>query len=110
MLPALRLNLTNLSQLKAHYMPFLQRGGLFIPTNTQVEPGTKISLELTLSPNSPAVLITGELVWLTPQAAQSGQPEGLGMHFDEGFEDIKSQIEELLANFNDDPETASHTL
>lgn len=103
------LDLTDLSQLKAHYLPFFKRGGIFIPTSRQENPGAKITVELKLAQLSDPVTVDGQLAWRTPVGAQDRRLPGLGLHFAEGHEEVKNHIDKLLANFTG-KEVPSHTI
>lgn len=103
------LNLSNLAELKSHYIPFFKRGGLFIPTSRQIAPGTNLSLEVVLPNESTPRLVEGQLAWRTPVGAQDRRLPGLGLHFAESAEEIKQLIEKLLSNF-DGKESPSHTI
>lgn len=103
------LDLSDLNDLKTHYLPFLKRGGLFIPTSRQVKPGSKLVLEVLLPNLSGPKTLQGQLAWRTPVGAQDRRLPGVGLHFAEDYEEVKNYIEEQLANFTG-KEAPSHTI
>lgn len=105
----LTLVLTDKQALKAHYMPFLKRGGIFVPTQCLLRPGDEVQVYLQLPDATKPVLITGSLAWYTPAGAQGQKLAGVGVHFSDDEELLKSQIEELLADLPDN-DKPSHTL
>ena len=62
------------------YMPFLNEGGIFIPTNRQYELGDEVFVILTLLDEKQKYPITGRVVWVAPRPA-AGRPAGIGIHF-----------------------------
>lgn len=104
----LTLALKDLQSLKAHYMPFLKRGGLFVPTSRSLHPGELVQIVLQLPDESDPILVTGTLAWRTPVGAQGSKLPGIGVHFLE--EDThKHYIEKLLAGLPDN-DKPTHTI
>ena len=62
------------------YMPFLNEGGLFIPTHRQYELGDEVFVILTLLDEKQKYPITGRVVWVAPRPT-AGRPAGIGIHF-----------------------------
>lgn len=96
-LKPLTLVLKDQQALKAHYMPFLKRGGLFVPTSRAQLPGEIVQIQLQLPDHIEPILITGSLAWRTPVGAQGRKLPGIGVHFSEDEEITKRLIEEILA-------------
>ncbi|MDX1604955.1 MAG: PilZ domain-containing protein [Candidatus Competibacterales bacterium] len=66
--------------LYSSFMPFLQDGGLFIPTDRQFDLGDEVFVLLTLPDTPDRYPVTGRVVWLSPKSA-SGRPAGIGLQF-----------------------------
>lgn len=95
--------------LKAHYLPFLKRGGIFVPTQCVLRPGDEVQVYLQLPDATKPILVIGKLAWLTPVGAQGQKLAGVGVHFSDDDDWLKSQIEALLADLPDN-DKPSHTL
>lgn len=83
--------------LYAAYMPFLDGGGLFVPTTRTVRLGDELYLILSLMDDPNKLSVTGKVVWITPAGTPQRQ-QGLGVQFakDEAGTRARSRIEELL--------------
>ncbi|RBA24243.1 PilZ domain-containing protein [Herminiimonas fonticola] len=86
------------SALYAAYMPFLQNGGIFVPSTKQYMIGDEIYLILTLMDDPTKYPIAGKIAWITPAGANNNKAQGIGVQFsaDESGQRIKQRIEELL--------------
>lgn len=93
----LKLVLKDKQALYAAYMPFLKRGGLFIPTAHGFKPGEFVYVAVLLPNEADPVLVSGHLVWQTPVGAQGRKVPGIGIHFSEEDEPTRRLIEEQLA-------------
>lgn len=84
--------------LYASYMPFIDGGGLFVPTTRAASLGDEIYLILTLMDDPNKMPVTGKVVWITP-AGTSGRQQGLGVQFskDEAGAQARNRIETLLS-------------
>lgn len=87
------------NQLYIFYMPFLQHGGIFVPTAQCPAPGSKALALLTLPGDPAKKTVSGKVCWVTPPAAQMGVASGIGIHFDDndGNRMLRDQIEKMLA-------------
>ena len=83
--------------LYAAYMPFVQGGGLFVPTTRHANVGDDLYLILTLLDDATKFAVPGKVVWLTPPGS-TGRQQGLGIQFGktEAGEQVRSKIEELI--------------
>jgi len=83
--------------LYAAYMPFLEGGGLFVPTTRSVRLGDELYLLLSLMDDPNRLSVTGKVVWITPGGTPQRQ-QGLGVQFarDEAGTRARSRIEDLL--------------
>ena len=79
------------------YMPFLKQGGLFVRTPEYFELGTEISLDVLLPDSLEKSNVKGVVCWLTPVGAQNGTPPGIGVSFTEDPENVRAQIEKMIA-------------
>ncbi|MFM7670134.1 MAG: PilZ domain-containing protein, partial [Betaproteobacteria bacterium] len=78
------------------YMPFLQRGGVFVPGTRPSQLGDEVFLLLTLMQDETRYPVAGKVAWITP--AGSTHTAGIGVQFpdDESGIRVKRRIEELL--------------
>jgi len=79
------------------YMPFLERGGLFIPTKDQYELGEEIFLLLSLMGEPDKTPVTGKVVWQTPKNAQGGKVPGIGIQLSSDETELLKKIDTYLA-------------
>lgn len=86
------------SALYAAYIPFLQNGGIFVPSTKPYKLGDEIYLILTLMDDPTKYPIAGKIAWITPAGANNNKVQGIGVQFsaDESGQRIKQRIEELL--------------
>ena len=82
------------------YMPWLKRGGLFVPTAEPYRLGDVIYLLLSLPGQTERVSADGEVAWIVPAANDRNMPPGIGVHFSdsEGSRSLRSRIEGLITN------------
>lgn len=94
----LSLNISSKSALYAAYMPFLKRGGIFVPTTKTYSIGDEVFMLLSLMDEPGKIPIAGTVVWVTPGGAQGNKMAGIGVHFsdDESGASAKAKIEGLL--------------
>lgn len=85
--------------LYAAYMPFLDGGGLFIPTTKSFKIGEEVFMLLSLIDDPIKLKVVGAVVWITPRA-QGNKPQGIGVQFHEksGGMEARLKIEGLLGN------------
>lgn len=83
--------------LYAAYMPFIDGGGLFVPTTRAVNLGDELYLILSLMDDPSKLSVTGKVVWITP-AGTPGRQQGLGVQFakDDSGAQARARIENLL--------------
>jgi len=94
----LSLNIKDKSALYAAYMPYVQNGGLFIPTNKKYSLGDEVLMLLTLMDDKERLPVAGKIIWVTPHGAQSNKAAGIGVQFsvqDNGT--TRNKIEGFLA-------------
>jgi len=92
----LSLTITDKAVLYAAYMPFLQNGGLFVPTSKEYSIGDDIFMLLTLMEEPEKIPIAGRVVWITPAGAQGNWQAGIGVQFSEQDAAANAKIENHL--------------
>jgi len=83
--------------LYAAYMPFVQSGGLFIPTHKPYELGDEVFLLLQVMEEPEKIPLEGKIIWITPRRAQGNRMAGVGVQFFKEFEPVRNKIEVYLA-------------
>jgi type IV pilus assembly protein PilZ len=94
----LSLNIKDKSALYAAYMPYVQNGGLFIPTSKQYSLGDEVFMLLSLMDDKDRLPVAGKIIWVTPKGAQNNKSAGIGVQFstqDKGT--TRNKIEGYLA-------------
>lgn len=94
----LSLTIRDNSALYASYMPFIENGGLFIPTAKSYQLGEEVFMLLTLANSREKLPVSGKVVWITPESAHGNRKAGIGVQFgklDKGG--TKNKIETQLA-------------
>ena len=81
--------------LYAAYMPFIQNGGLFIPTKKEYEIGDEVFMLLSLMDEPEKLPVAGKVVWVTPQGAGGTKAAGIGVQFME----VKPEDQERIRKF-----------
>ena len=89
----LSLTIRDKAVLYAAYMPFLQNGGLFVPTNKHYSIGDEVFMLLTLMDEPEKIPIAGRVVWMTPAGAQGNRKAGIGVQFSEQDAAANAKIE-----------------
>ena len=84
--------------LYAAYMPFLNHGGIFVPTSKSCRLGDEIFLLLSLMQDETRYPIAGKVAWITPAGGSNHHTPGIGVHFpaDESGSRVRQRIEALL--------------
>jgi len=70
------------------YMPYIEGGGLFVPTNKDYSLGDEMFLLVKIMDEVEPVHISGKIVWVSPPGALGNRPRGVGLQF--GGDDAKS--------------------
>jgi len=106
----LSLSIKEKNALYTAYMPFVENGGLFIPTKRVYKMGQEVFMLLSLMEETERLPIAGEVIWITPVGAEGYKAAGIGVQFsdqDGGF--ARDKIETYLAGTQDSDRT-THTL
>jgi type IV pilus assembly protein PilZ len=91
------LDIKEKASLHLAYMPFIDRGGIFIPTSKPYKIGDEIFMLLNLLDDPVKTNLAGKVVWVNP-VAQAGKPQGIGVQFNNDANGLalKNKIEVLL--------------
>lgn len=71
------------------YMPFLEHGGIFVPTNDEFKMGEEVLLVLELFDNPEKFFLRTRVVWINLSRTTNGQPQGVGLAFGDDETGIK---------------------
>ncbi len=105
----LSLTIKDKAVLYAAFMPFLENGGLFIPTNKQYAVGDEVFMLLNLMDESEKIPVAGKVVWITPKRAQGNRAAGVGVQFSGQDDTALKKIENYLAGMIDS-DRPTHTM
>lgn len=75
------------------YMPFVEGGGLFVPSPKDHELGDEIFLLVHIMDEPEPLNISGKVIWITPKGALGNRPVGVGIQI---MDDEKHIIAELI--------------
>ncbi|HBR97624.1 MAG TPA: pilus assembly protein PilZ [Gammaproteobacteria bacterium] len=104
------LSINDRAALYTAYMPFVENGGIFVPTSRSYDLGDHVFLLLRLMDATDPLIATATVVWITPTGAQGNKTEGIGIRFDEGDNGAtRVAIEEHLAGMLES-DRATHTM
>ena len=105
----LSLTIRDKTVLYAAYMPFIEHGGLFIPTNKSYSLGDEVFMLLSLMDEPEKIPVAGKVVWITPKGAQGNRSAGIGVQFTGDDDVAASKIENYLAG-SLDSQRPTHTM
>ncbi len=105
----LSLTIKDKAVLYAAYMPFVQHGGLFIPTNKSYKLGDEVFMLLNLMDEPEKIPVAGKVVWVTPKGAQGNRAAGIGVQFSDQDDTAAKKIETYLAG-SLDSDRPTHTM
>ncbi len=94
----LSLTIKDKGALYAAYMPFINNGGLFIPTNKDYRLGQEVFMLLKLMDETEKLPVVGKVIWVTPKGAQGNRVAGIGVQFaaDKDGGEARKKIETYL--------------
>jgi len=79
------------------YMPFIENGGLFVPTQKDYALGDEMFLLVKIMDEVKPVHISGKIVWISPPGVLGNRPRGVGVQFGgDGARATKDLIESKL--------------
>jgi len=105
----LSLTIKDKAVLYSAYMPYLEGGGLFVPTNKPYNVGDEVFMLLSLMDEPEKIPIAGKVVWVTPKGAQGNRTAGIGVQFSEQDATANAKIENHLAG-SLDSDRPTHTM
>ncbi len=93
----LSLSIKEVGVLYSAYMPFVENGGLFIPTRKNYDLGDEVFVLLNLMDEAERIPLAGTVVWITPPNAQANRAQGIGIQFNDKDNPARNKIEKYLA-------------
>lgn len=106
----LSLTIRDKNALYAAYMPFVQNGGLFIPTNKPYQLGDDVFILLNLMDEPERIPVAGRVIWVTPRNSEGYRSTGIGVQFSEKDNgSTRNRIENYLAGALESERT-THTM
>lgn len=63
------------------YMPYVQNGGLFVPSKKDHNLGDELFLLVQIMDEAEPVHISGQVIWISPPGAIGNRPRGVGVQF-----------------------------
>ena len=93
----LNLSLKDANELYACYMPFVENGGLFIPSRKQFAIGDEVFVLLELMEEPDKLPLTGKVVWVTPKGTSGNRKQGVGIQFPVESGPLVQRVETYLA-------------
>ena len=99
--PILSVHVHSDDVLHAAYMPFIERGGIFVPSEAGYRLGDEVLVMLQLPDDSMPLPVAGVVVWITPRDTGDGRAAGIGVQFDARDDTARRRIEARLAGFAD---------
>ncbi len=93
----------DVTELHKVYMPFIEKGGIFVKTKNSYELGEEVFLLLSLLEEE-KFPITGKVIWITPSTAVGLKHAGIGVELSDNsdMEMARTKIETILAPFKGD--------
>ena len=94
----LSLNIRERTALYAAYIPWVDGGGIFIPTTRAYKLGDEVFMLLTLMDDPNRIAVQGRVAWITPPGIQGARAQGIGVQFtkDDTGRGAKRRIEGIL--------------
>lgn len=94
----LSVHLKDKNALYAAYMPFIENGGLFVPSLDNYSLGEEVFVLLTLLDEPEKLPVAGRIVWITPKGAVGNRTPGIGIQLNgQDGGRLRDRIETLLA-------------
>lgn len=108
----LSLSIKERAALYAAYMPYLKNGGIFIPTTKTYRLGDEVFMLLSLMDDPNKLAVAGRVIWVTPEGAQGGKTQGVGVQFSDNESGItaRNKIEGLLGGTLKSSRRPTHTM
>jgi len=79
------------------YMPYIEGGGLFVPSPKPYDLGDEMFLLVHIMNEDEPVNISGKVIWITPKGSIGNRPVGVGIQFiGDNAAEVKDLIESKL--------------
>lgn len=106
----LTLHIKEKMALQQAYMPFIENGGLFIPTTKPYRLGDEVFILLSLLDDAQRLPVAASVIWVTPAGAQNQRTQGIGVQFSaQDAGETQKRIETALAGMSE-PDRPTHTM
>lgn len=94
------LHLRDKAMIYNSYMPFLEFGGVFVPSDDNFKLGDEVLLSLELGEEGDKKFLRTKVAWINPARTSANRPKGIGLAFnsDEVSIAVRSRIEAMLGN------------
>ena len=76
------------------YMPFLEFGGLFVPTDDPFKLGDEVLLAIDFEDPADKKFLRTKVAWINPARTSANRPKGVGLAF--GFDEISAAARHLI--------------
>ncbi len=98
-------NITDEATLYSSYLPFVNNGGIFVPSTRTHTLGEEVFVAFTLPGSTERYPLNGKIVWINHKAMGS-RPAGFAMQFGTDANGIrmKNEVERLLAGKLESPQ------
>lgn len=95
----IQLDIPSVAALHAAYMPLIERGGIFVPTQRDYRLGDSVYVLFTLPGKPDRHPVAGTVAWVTPARADNGRQQGVGVQFPDEprCAALRDEIEKILA-------------
>src|SRR5690606_2426947 len=93
----LTLSIPDVDELYACYMPFIQGGGIFIPTSKPFVLGDEVFVLLDLYSEADKIPLAGKVVSITPAGVVTSRKQGIGIQLNSDAAPVVHKIENQLA-------------
>ena len=95
--PVISIAIKDKQALYMSYMPFIEGGGLFVPSGKDYNLGDEMFLLVHIMDEDEPVNISGRVVWITPKGALGNRPVGVGIQFSgDNAKEVSDLIESKL--------------
>jgi type IV pilus assembly protein PilZ len=105
------LTLRTKAELYQAWMPFIQGGGLFVPSTRVHALGEEVFLLLAFMQDPEKIPLRGTVAWINPAHASGGRPQGIGVKLqgDPATDELRKRIEQVLTGVMNSPRP-THTI
>ena len=92
------------------YMPFIEGGGLFVPTPKSYNLGEDLFLLVHIMDEPEPFNVSGKVVWVTPKGALGNRPVGVGVQIINDEKNIVSSLIESKLGASLSLKRSTHTM